>query len=54
MGISEATFYCWENKYGGLGVPKPRRLWQLEEESRNLKQLVADPGLDKVMLRDVI
>jgi putative transposase len=54
MGISEATFYNWKKKYGGLGVAELRRLRQLEEENRKLKQLVADLSLDKVMLQDVI
>jgi putative transposase len=42
MGISEATFYNWRKKYGGLGVSELRRLKQLEEENRRLKQLVAN------------
>jgi len=54
MGISEATFYNWKKKYGGLGVSELRRLRQLEEENRKLKQLVADLSLAKVMLQDVI
>ena len=54
MGISEQTFYRWKKQYGGLGVTELRRLKQLEEENRKLKQLVADLSLDKVMLQDVI
>lgn len=54
LGISEATFYNWKKKYGGLGVSELRRLKQLEEENRKLKQLVADLSLDKQMLQDVI
>ena len=54
MGVSEATFYHWKKKYGGLGVSELRRLRQLEEENRQLKQLVADLSLDKQMLQDVI
>ena len=42
MGISEQTFYRWKKKYGGLGISELRRLKQLEEENRKLKQLVAD------------
>ena len=42
MGISEATYRNWKKKYGGLGVPEPRRLKQLEAESQHLKQLVSD------------
>ncbi len=54
MGISEATFYNWKKKYGGLGVPELRRLRQLEEENLKLKQIIADLSLDKQMLQDVL
>jgi Transposase. len=54
MGISDATFYAWKKKYGGLGTSELRRLRQLEEENRKLKQLVADLSLDKIMLQDVL
>ena len=54
MGISEQTFYRWKKQYGGLGVSELRRLKQLEEENRKLKQLVADLSLDKKMLQDVL
>ena len=54
IGISEATFYNWKKKYGGLGVSELRRLKQLEEENRQLKKLVADLSLDKQMLQDVL
>ena len=54
MGVSQATFYNWKKKYGGLGVSELRRLKQLEEENRQLKKLVADLSLDKQMLQDVL
>ena len=54
MGISENTFYRWKRKFFGMGVAELRRLKQLEEENRRLKQLVADLALDKVMLQDVL
>ncbi|WP_139322898.1 IS3 family transposase [Deinococcus marmoris] len=54
MGIAESTFYHWKKKFSGLGVTELRRLRQLEDENRKLKQLVADLSLDKVMLQDVI
>lgn len=54
MGVSDATFFNWKKKYGGLGVSELRRLKQLEEENRQLKKLVADLSLDKQMLQDVI
>lgn len=54
MGISEATFYNWKKKYGGLGVNELRQLKQLQEENARLKQIVADSSLDKQMLQDVL
>jgi putative transposase len=54
MGISEATFYNWRKKYGGLGTSELRRLKQPEAENRQLKKLVADLSLDKHMLQEVI
>lgn len=54
MGISEATFYNWKKKFGGMGVTELRRLRQLEDENQRLKRLVADLSLDKEMLQDVI
>jgi putative transposase len=54
MGICQATYYQWRKKYGGLGIAELRRLRQLEEENKKLKQLVADLSLDKAMLQDVL
>ncbi len=54
LGISDATFYNWKKKYGGLGSSEQRRLRQLEEENTKLKKLVADLSLDKIMLQDVL
>jgi putative transposase len=54
MGVAEATFYLWRKKYGSLGVAELRRLRQLDEENRKLKQLVADLTLDKAMLQEVL
>ncbi len=54
MGVSEATFFRWKQKYGGLGPSELRRLRQLEEENTKLKRLVADLSLDKAMLQDVL
>jgi putative transposase len=47
LGISEQTFYRWKRKYAGMGVAELRRLKQLEQENKRLKQLVADLTLDK-------
>jgi putative transposase len=53
-GISEATFYTWRSKYGGLEISEMRRLRQLEEENRRLKSIVADQALDIRALKDVL
>ena len=53
-GISDATFYVWRSKYGGLEVSEMRRLRQLEEENRRLKAIVADQALDLRVLKDVL
>jgi putative transposase len=53
-GISEASFYAWRKKYGGLMPSEMKRLKQLEQENQRLKKLVADLSLDKEMLQDVI
>lgn len=52
--ISEQTFYRWKSKYGGLDVSEAKRLKQLEEENRRLKEMVADLSLDNKILKDVI
>jgi len=52
-GISQATFYNWKAKYGGLDVSEARRLKTLEEENNRLKRLLADAHLDIAMLKDV-
>ncbi len=54
LGISEATYFRWRQKYGGLGPSELRNLRQLEEENLKLKRLVADLSLDKAMLQDVL
>jgi putative transposase len=50
----EQTFYRWKKTFAGVGATELRRLKQLEEENRKLKQLVADLSLDKKMLQDVL
>lgn len=52
--ISEATYYVWRKKFGGLMPSEMKRLKQLEEENSKLKRIVADLALDKEMLQDVI
>lgn len=54
LGISDATFYVWKKKYGGLGASEVRELRQLREENAKLKRLVADLTLDKHILGGII
>jgi putative transposase len=54
MGIAEQTFYRWEKKYGDLPPSDVKKLRQLEEENKRLKQMVADLSLDKHMLQEVL
>lgn len=50
-GIAEQTFYRWKSKYGGLEVNEAKRIKQLEEENRRLKQLVGELSLDNQALK---
>lgn len=52
-GISEATFYAWKAKFGGMEVSDARRLKQLDAENTRLKKLLADAMLDIAVLKDV-
>lgn len=52
-GVSQSTFHRWRSMYSGMEVSQVRRLRQLEEENRRLKQIVADLTLDNVMLKDI-
>jgi putative transposase len=54
LGVSEATYFRWKKKYGGLGVPELRELRQLREENRKLKGLVADLSLDRTILQEAL
>ena len=53
-GISDATFYKWRSKFGGMNISDAKRLRQLEEENARLKRLVGEQALDIVVLKDVI
>ena len=53
-GISDATYYNWKAKYGGMTVSDARKLKSLEEENRRLKHIVADLTLDNHALKAVI
>ena len=52
-GISDATFYKWKAKYGGLEVSDAKRLRSLEDENAKLKKLLAEAMLDNAMLKDI-
>ena len=52
-GISDATFYKWRAKYAGLEVSDVKKLRQLEDENRRLKQMVAEQALDIQALKAV-
>jgi len=52
-GISDATFYKWKAKYGGLEVSEAKRLKALEDENARLKRLLADAMLDNAVLKDI-
>jgi len=53
-GISDATYYNWKAKYGGMTASDVKKLRQLEDENRRLKHLVADLTLDNQALKAVI
>ena len=50
-GISQATFYKWKAKFGGMNVSEAQKLRQLEAENAKLKRLVADLSLDNIALK---
>ena len=52
-GISDATFYKWRSRYGGMEVSDARRLKALEDENAKLKKLLAEAMLDNAMLKDI-
>jgi putative transposase len=53
-GISEATFYNWKSRFGGLDVSEARRLRSLEGENARLKKLLAEAHLDNAALKDLL
>ena len=54
LQVTEATFYRWKKKFGGLGVPELRELRQLREENGRLKRLVADLSVDREVLQEAL
>lgn len=53
-GMSDATFYNWRKRYGGMEVSEARRLRELEAENHKLKKLVADQLLEVTALKDLL
>jgi len=53
MGISEATFFRWRTKYGGMELSDLKRMKELEQENQRLKHLVADLTLDNQALKEI-
>ena len=53
LGISEATFHRWRNRYGGMSSQEAKRLKELEKENARLKKLLAEKELDIDILKEV-
>lgn len=53
-GISDATYYNWKSKYGGMEASDIKRLKELEDENRRLKQMFADLSLENRALKDIV
>ena len=54
LEVSEATYHRWRNRYGGMKSEEAKRLKQLEEENKQLKEIVAEKELDNRMLRHLV
>jgi len=53
-GVSEGTYYRWKSKYGGMEASDIKRMKELEEENRRLKQMYADMSLENRALKEII
>jgi putative transposase len=53
-GVSDATFYKWRAKYGGMDVSDAKKLKALEEENRKLKKLLAESVMDAATLKEML
>ena len=53
-GVSDATFYKWRSRYGGMEISEARKLKALEEENRKLKKLLAESMLDVSTLKEML
>ncbi len=54
LGISQATFFKWKSKYGGMSVSEAKRLRALEQENIRLKRMLANVMLDKEVLEEIV
>ncbi len=54
QGFSEASYYLWRSKYGGMSVPDAKRLKELETENGRLKKLLAEQVLENEVIKDVL
>jgi len=54
LGVTEQTYYRWRRAYGGMNKSQARRLKELDQENKRLKQLVADLSLDKAILEEAL
>jgi len=54
LGISQATFFKWKQKYGGMNVSEAKRLRELEQENARLKRMLANTMLDKEILEEIV
>ena len=54
LGVSPATFYQWRSKYGGMEASDLKRMKDLEEENRRLKQMYAELSLGHKILKDIV
>ena len=53
-GFSEASYYLWRNKFGGMTVPEAKRLKALEQENARLKKLLAESMLEQEVTREAL
>jgi putative transposase len=53
-GFSEASYYLWRNKFGGMTVPEAKRLKALEQENARLKKLLAESLLEQEVTREAL
>lgn len=53
-GFSEASYYLWKNKFGGMSVPDAKRLKELESENARLKKLLAETLLENEITKEAL